>query len=259
MSLARTALRLAVVQALTADVVIAGLCGPRIYDSRIGELDSAEPVPVLVILTEDASGSAYSENNGGPPFEQRCDLVFEMSLRLLATVDGQAGIMLVETDREAEALLDLIEDRAIETVTVGATPQARLIREVVTRKATEFKSVRFSSDETGVKLAVRVVHLTMQLTGDDPEIAGAGSFALLPEPLRSVAESLPIGSSARDTCLRLVSALAGTAPADTPFLAAGITVAPRLDIDPATPPVPAPGQVDPEHASFRVTAGLTGI
>ena len=46
MALARTALRLAAIPTLLADPVVTALCGPRVFDSRIYRLDSAEPVPL---------------------------------------------------------------------------------------------------------------------------------------------------------------------------------------------------------------------
>lgn len=236
MALARTALRLAVVEALLADPTVASICGIRIFDSRISELDSTEPVPVVTVLTEDDGGKAWSQN-GGVPFDERCELTLEIAMRCLADVaDGQA-IGVVETDREIEAVLDLLEHCAVECITVGETPQAKLIRSAVTRRVTEFKSMRFTSDDTSVKLAIRVIHLTTDLKGEDQgdaTVEPTGPYAHLPQPLRSVALALPAGSSGRAVCDLIAAALTPGAP--NPFRGADLVIGPQVALDPDTAP-----------------------
>lgn len=254
MSLARTALRLATVEALNADPTIAFLCQGRVFDSRLSELEAADPVPVIVVSTEEANGRGTSDNNGGPPFFDKCELVIEFSLRVTAPGEGGGvDVMLVETDREAESRLDLLEHRAVEAVTVADTPQSRLIRKHVTRRVTEYKSIRFSSDETALKLAVRMLHLTTELKGDDrfdATVAPTGPYAALPQPLRAVAEAMPPGSSGKATCDQL-AALATGEPI-VPFHGLDATVAPVV-IDPASPPVP-PTSAGAGYGNFGVSA-----
>lgn len=268
MSLARTALRVSVKEGLLADPVIAVLCDGRIFDSRISELDELEPVPVIVILTEDDSGHAYSANDGGPPFDERCELLIEIAMRCVTSPPGPAGtdpvlmINLVETDREMEAVLDFLEHRVILAITQADTPQSRLIRNSVTRRVNSYRSVRFASDETSMKLAMRTTHLSVQLRGDDRTNVlnpPTGPFAALPNPLRTVAEALPEGSSGLTICRMLAAALSGDDAAIilmtdiAPFGGADITVAPRQQIEPGTPPfASAPGphfgvKADPDH------------
>jgi hypothetical protein len=256
-SLARTAFRLAAIEAMNADPTIAMLCPRRIFDSRIGELGSAEPVPVIVVLTEDAGGKAWSANNGGPPFDDICQLSIEISIRVLAEApDGEEGVLLVETDREAEARLDLLEHRAVEAITVADTPQSRLVRQKVTRRVTSYSSVRFASDETGIKLAVRIVNLTVELKGDDRHDATVvltGPYAALPEPLRSVAIAMPAGSSAKATCDQLAALIA--AVPTVPFGGMDITIAPGLAVGAGTAPAPpGPGENGPTYGNFGATA-----
>lgn len=255
MSLARTALRLWAVETLNADPAIDALCLGRVYDSRVGELSSTEAVPVITVFTEDDAGEAYSANNGGPPFDEKCELLLEIAMR--ATVPNPAGngepplVGLVESDRQLEAMIDLLEHRAVRALTIADTLQAKLLRDAVTRRVTSFKSMRFVSDETNVKLAVRMVHLAVQLKGetpDDPRSPPTGAFAVLPNPLRTVAEAMPEGSSGRVTCQILVNAISGegTTPVSTadiaPFSGTDITVAPRQQVDPGAPPTEsAPG------------------
>lgn len=238
MSLARTALRLAAVAALNADPVIDALCAGRVYDSRINELDSQEPVPLIVVYTEDDQGGAYSANNGGPPFNHTCGLVLELSMRLTVPNDdtGQVDVGLPETDREMEASLDLLEECAINAVTVADTPEARLIRTAVTRRTLDFKSIRFASAETGAKMAMRLITLSTQLKGYEPDLLDppTGDFAVLPDPLRTVALALDPGSSGYQTCVALAARL--SPPAAVPFAGADVTLHPFSQFDPAAPP-----------------------
>lgn len=239
MSLARTALRLAAVEALKVDPVIAALCAGRIYDSRIGDFSHREPVPVIILRTEDDQGGAFSRQNGGAPFDRTCDLTIEVAMQALAVdQDGAVlGIGTPATDRELEAVLDLIEERAVEVLTVGDSAMARLVRQV-TRRVTRVGSTRFATDDTGERLAIRLVSLAAELKGEDRDItvAPAGPFAKLPDPLRTVCAALPAGSSGAVVCQMIVDAL----PAETltPFAGADLTLQPVPSLSPAGPPKP---------------------
>ena len=230
-ALARTALRLAVVNALQADATIAAICADRVFDSRIDDLDAKEPIPVIVIYTEDENGDELSHNNGGPPFRSTVDLVFEISMK--ATVpsddDAPADISLPETDRELEIALDLLEQRAIEAVTIADTPQSALIRNFVTRRVRKVRSFRYVVPDTGVKLATRFITLTTELKdyqSDDPTVALSGPFAALPEPLRSVCVALPTDSSGYASGLAIAAKL--TAPPVPTFMTGvDLTYAPQ--------------------------------
>lgn len=228
MSLVRTALRLAAVAALEADPVVSALCPGRIYDSRIDELDAQDPVPVIIVFTEDDKGGAWSVNNGGPPFDHACELLIEISMRVIvpATETDPVSIGLAETDPQAEATIDLLEEVAIAAVTNADTPQAALIRKAVLRRATEFKSVRFASADSGSKLALRAVALTCHLKIDqpDPRVVPTGPFAALPAPLRTVAASLAPTSAGYATCTALAQRL--TVPIATPFEGIDLTIVP---------------------------------
>jgi hypothetical protein len=167
-ALARTALRLAGIEALKADPLIAALVGGLVFDSRIDRISQTEPVPVIVVYTEEMEGEAWSANNGGPPFDDHCELVVEIAMRVLVQgADEEPSIWTPETDREIEATLDLIEERAIDALTIGTTAQSALIRCAVTRRISKQKSSRFADPDTGVKLAVRQVTLTAELKGED--------------------------------------------------------------------------------------------
>ncbi|MGU3539984.1 hypothetical protein [Methylobacterium sp. A54F] len=268
MSLARTALRLAAIEALNSDPVLDALCEGRVYDSRIADFDHREVVPVIILTTEEGHGEAWSKNNGGAPFNAACDLVLEIAMNVVALDeagdpilrDGAPMIASPGTDRELEAVLDLIEERAIDVLTVGETDAARLLREAVTRRVLTVKAARFATDQTGEKLAIRLLTLRVELKGEDQRDIRdlpSGPYGLLPEPLRSVANALPEGSG-RTTCDLLARYLApaeeappalfrggsfvyapqpldgGTAPDRTADSNAGRTFADALDIPEAS-------------------------
>lgn len=231
MTLARTALRLQGVLTLLTDPVIDALCQGRVYDSRIGDFDQREPVPTIILTTEEDDAPAFSKNNGGVPFDHTCDLVLEIAMTMVGTVPNAAGAMVdaignPATDSQLEAYLDLIEHAAVEALTVGETAEARLLRRAVTRRITKCKSSRFATEE-GVRLAIRMVTLTTELKGEDQRdvtIGITGPYATLPEPLRSVARAMPAGFSGRTTCDLLASLI--PAATDTPLRGADIAQAP---------------------------------
>lgn len=239
MSLARTALRLQAIETLNADPVIDHFVQARIYDSRIADFDHREVVPVMVLTTEEDEAEAWSKNNGGAPFNHVCDLVIEIAMNAVSGEGDERAVNYVGTDRELEAVLDLLEERAVEAITVGDTPQAYLLRTAVTRRVPKMKSSRFATDQTGEKLAIRLLTLRVELKGEDQRDARdlvAGPFAHLPEPLRTVAASLPDGSG-RQTCVKLNAALdpAPTTEPRTPFRGFDLIHAPQ-SLDPGTVP-----------------------
>ena len=238
MTLARTALRLAAVEALAADPVIAALCDKRVFDSRLTDFDRKEPVPVLIVATDDDQGEAYSQN-GGLPFDLTVDLSIEIAMKAVAVDDQDevVGIGTPATDRELEAALDLLEERAVAVLTAGDSAQARLVRQV-TRRISRKKSVRFVTDETGEKLAIRLVTFSASLKGEERHALDlpTGPFARLPDPLRTVCEGMPVGSSAREICQMIFDALP---PLDAePFTGADLALQPS-QLSPAAPPVRA--------------------
>ncbi|HYD05899.1 MAG TPA: hypothetical protein VEC60_09240 [Reyranella sp.] len=245
--LARTALRLAGIAALNADPVIARLCAGRVYDSRIEPFDEQEPVPTIIVLTEDMQGEAWSENNGGAPFDDRVELVLDIAMTAIATVPAEDGGTVelygpVATAREMEAILDLIEESAVDALSVGDSPASLLLRRAVIRRIDSLKSARFVDAETGVKLAVRQVSLSVALKGDDQgdaTEAPTGDFKNLPRPLRLVCEAMPEGSSAAGVCTLLNAAL--ERPEALLFGGIDATYAPAQDLDPDAAPIP-PGE-----------------
>jgi hypothetical protein len=167
-ALARTALRLAAIEALKADPVIAALCGTRIYDSRIEDFSATEAVPMIVLLSEKMEGEAWSKNNGGPPFDDRCDLTVEIAMRAVARdEDDEPFLGTVETSAEMEAALDTLEQRVLGALTIADTPQSLLVRQAVTRRVSKQESTRYVSPDSEAKAAMRQLNLTVELKGED--------------------------------------------------------------------------------------------
>lgn len=235
MSLARTALRLQAIEALNAEPVICALVQGRCFDSRIGAIDHREPVPVILVTTEETKGDAWERQNGGGTFAQSCDLVLEVAMNLVEGADDDLTIGVVSTDRELEACLDLIEEHAILALTDAPSSAAKLLRTNVVRRVSKFASARFATDQTGEKLAIRLLTLTVELftyEPDDPFDLIEGPFAALPEPLRTIAAALPAGS-ARETCAQLAARLTAPAPPPLPgFTGADLVFAPQVGAGP---------------------------
>ncbi|WP_375455719.1 hypothetical protein [uncultured Methylobacterium sp.] len=257
MSLGLTALRLQAVAALNSHPVIARLCDGRVYDSQIGDFDHRQPVPVIVVTTEELHGDGLSANNGGTPFEDACDLVLEVMMCATEGADGETAVVNPVTDRELEAVLNLIAWCAETMLTLGrphpanrSTPEGRLLLAAVTRRVTKRTVSRFSTDQAGVKLALHLITFRVEVKGDDRGDARSppsGPYAALPNPLRSVCEAAPEGSSAEGICRLLVAALP---PVPVPRDAPTVTFALNLT------PVPAPNAGTPATAQFPLDGSL---
>lgn len=227
MSLARTALRLGVIEALRSHLTIEAMCPGRIYDSRIGDFDHREPVPVIIVTTEELAGEPWNEQNGGEPFNDACDLVLEIAMTQLVEDASSAFLLSPETDSEMEASLDLIEECASSILTLGrptprsprSTPAGKLLLQAVTRRVIRRTSSRFSSDQTGEKLAIHLLTFRVELKGEqiDSYAIPPGPFGLLPDPLRTIANAMAEGSSGYLACQLIAERLALTVtPVTTP-------------------------------------------
>src|SRR5438105_891521 len=116
--LARTALRLATVEALRPTAAIDSdgpwptLAGKLVFDSRIDPIDDLSPEQqrtVVCVYTDSEEGYA-GQRAGGPPFKAVVDLVFEVSVVVLRAGDDPGTFVAgcPETDAELEASLDLL-------------------------------------------------------------------------------------------------------------------------------------------------------
>ncbi|MGF3027528.1 hypothetical protein ACQVP2_32580 [Methylobacterium aquaticum] len=258
MSLTRTAARLALYQALLTDPVVTAICGDAIYDSKIGNFSSREPVPVVILSTEGAKGEAWNPQNGGPPFNELCGITFETALRAVEFDEaGQiVGYATPITDREMEATLDALEDRLLWIVSgqdpIARAPRAevRAVRKVV-RRLVRYESERFTAEDIGEKLAIRLTTAQVELVGEEAPVSiwdtPTGSFAGLPDPLRTICAGQPEGSSGYETCRLIASKYPVPAPpsgAGTQPATVGLVIAPQ-PLAPGVPPI-GPGQNPPE-------------
>lgn len=217
MSLALVALRLAAVEALRTHPVIAAACPGRVFDSRMSDFESTDPVPTIVVTTEELTGEPWNSQNGGAPFNEECDLCMEIAMTQFQSEDGEIFLFRPETDKEQEASLNLISECADWILTLGRpTPRTRptaagmLLHRAVIRRVSKRTVTRFASDQTGEKLAIHLVTYRVEVMGEEIDMRDppTGDFAVLPDPLRTVARSLPAGSSGQLTCQMIETELA---------------------------------------------------
>lgn len=220
MTLARTALRLATVAALKGANSATGptIARNRVYDSRIADFSPEtypdDAKPTVIILTDEDEGDALSLQNGGPPFKRLISLVMEFAMIQGFDVpieDG--GVAFVPgypaTDAEHEASLDLLEFEITRRLASDLDPLCALFRSFT--RVWKHDCHRQVLDETGIKIAARILTWTVEVSDDQVKIYKTGStlptgYDILPEPLRRVAKALPAGNE-RKLCDALVAAL----------------------------------------------------
>jgi hypothetical protein len=219
-ALVRLCLRIAAVEVLRADPVIYAATGGNVFDSEMGAIDSEKPLPIIIVQSEGSGGIAWSDNNGGPPFNTKTDLVFEIIHIAKGEQDGAAGLFLPATDRELEAAIDLLEWRIPEALAFAETPLALSFRKLVLKRIHEAHSERFASDDIGLRLASRMLTLRVELQEEESRVwhpddaLPTGEFASLPDPLRTIAPLFAVGSSARGTLALVAAQLAAPAYGD---------------------------------------------
>lgn len=245
MALARLALRLAMIEALRADPVIAAVVQGQIYDSRVQPMEDMEASPAIIVSTEDDAGEADAVNNGGPYFRRAVALQVEIGVQTFRrdpdSPDDQPQFLIagVETSAALDAALDLIEERVLD-VFQAERAASRTLR-LVCKRPLKVSSERYVQPD-GTPLAQRLVTVDCLLITDtqpalhpDDVVAPDPQkpFAHLPQPLRGVAEALPSDSPGRRICAS-IAALWPAPVADPEFEGADITtnVVPK--------PTPAP-------------------
>jgi len=215
MTLVRTALRLCMVEALSGQPAARPtIAEERFYDSRIADLapetfkDDAKATVVLV--TDEDEGEATSDQNGGPPFFRRIDVVLELGMTM-AVKDGNDYVVgYPDTDSRLEASLDFLEFQILRRLAFDPAPLSVLFRSFV--RIVKHQSHRQVFDDSGAKLAARLLVLTCDVNDDDEEIVNAADepptgYAIFPEPLRRVAMAIPEGSAGRNVCDALLAEL----------------------------------------------------
>jgi len=209
--LSSLALRLAAIEglrptpALLADGPWPTLAKKHIYDSRIDpleDLQEKEEWPIIVIYAEDDDSHEAGQKRGGPPYLLCIDLIFECSVVVKAAADADPQIFTVgwpETDAELEAALNLISAQIY--FTLFYAPSGLIFRKVCASRVTNIRSTVHRTSEEGRRLARRTITWKVLVNGDDAydpapaqQLTG---FALLPEPLKTVACMLPENSYGR--------------------------------------------------------------
>ena len=253
MSLARAALRLATIEALCPTAVLRAdgpwptLARKHVFDSRIDPLEDltiGEGCPIICVYTEHDDGKA-GQRRGGPPFLLTIDLVFEFSVIVKIARESdpsEVDLAYPETDPELEVSLDLIEAQ-IKFVLFYA-PAGQIWREVSRSRVHNPRSVVHRSSEEGAKLARRTMTWKVEVEDDEfdpaPPAALTG-LAILPRPLRQVAEMLPRGSYGRKVIAGLVAEpTAPVMPIATPLET--VTLNAKI-ADPSTGTLPSAAQI----------------
>lgn len=170
MSLARTILRIAAVQAITGNT----LAGDAVFDSDIDPIDQRvssadEPRPLIVIYTDDdqSTPTGFADFLQGGQVELVIEVVYAGRTTVSLDPDGPDGpetaeiIEISGRDAANEILLDLIERQAIRALTMGADTWSQIWRLVASNCARRL-SRRGASAEQGNRFAIRQVVLTLE-------------------------------------------------------------------------------------------------
>lgn len=222
MTLARTALRLATINALQGLTPLSGptIAQNRVYDSRINDFSpetyGADAKPSIIVLTDEDEGDALSDQNGGPPFRRTVNLVMEFAMVQgfdLPVVNGGTEFVAgyPATDAEHEASLDLLEFQIARRLSDDPSEASVLWRSLC--RAWKMDCHRQTDEESGVKIAARILTWQCEINDDVIELFNTGTddiptgLDILPPKLREVAYALPIGSTGRKTCEALAAAL----------------------------------------------------
>jgi hypothetical protein len=195
------------------------IAGKRIYDSRISaeeaDVFTEEAEPIVIVLTDGDEGDALSDQNGGPPFHRKIDLVFDIGMVCREKADTDADGYLIgypDTDARLEASIDTLQTQIIRYLSQSGDPLAIFFQRFV--RVWKQSSHRQVEDTAAVKLARRLWTLECELNDDVYELFPVGGtptgLDALPEPLRTVALMMPAGSSGAEIAAAIASALGVT-------------------------------------------------
>jgi hypothetical protein len=216
MTLARTALRLAAINALQGADATSGptVARNRVYDSRITDFNPEsfpdDAKPTIIVLTDSDEGDQLSRQNGGPPFRRNIELVFEIGIVQKVKDGADFDLVYPDTDPRLEAALDTLEFQIARRLGYDPDPAAVLFRNFV--RPIKHECHRQVTDDAGVKIACRLLTWTCDVTDDQIKVFNSADTVptgldALPDPLKSVAAALPTGSSGADICAAIAAAL----------------------------------------------------
>lgn len=208
MSLSRTALRLAVVEALSpyaqnvaSTPVWPTFAGRQVFDSQVTPVALAaiaEGQPVIVVSTDGGKTEAIGGGNAlDVTFDgdgrEMATLAFEIMVPVAQRGDtGEAIFDIGPTDAAAKAFLEMIEDQILQRIS-----DARMngpLRHVLVSIG-EIESQSYSDADAGVSLSATRLELSCRIRQRFrwPD-AGAAGLDRLPQPLCDVAKALPAQS-----------------------------------------------------------------
>ena len=223
MTLARTALRLAVIEALAPHALIgtANPAWPTFADDRVRdsivELDAepydergpAKPGPRIAVFADEAKteglGTALDVTFDGDGRE-KVTLAFEIMVPAVIHQNDQRFVVpAAGTDAMAEGFLDMIEEQIRQRV---ADARMNGPLHLVLDRIDEITSNPWRDADLDLRLSARRIEFTciVRQGGRWPEPSQTGLDAL-PSPLREVALALPDGSYGRKVCETIAAAL----------------------------------------------------
>jgi len=241
MSFSRLALRLATIEALApTGGPYPTIAGRRVYDSRIDliagddDLSAIESNPLICVYTEDQHALPYGSVKY-PADENVVTLVCELMLAVRGEVEidaagggvevvGEDGVPV--TDREHEALLDLLEAQVCYILDPKNRAPSAAIYSAVAWEIRSIHSDPQRAADRAVRIAARTVKLHVKVRKEAwpslPSTPTPTGVDLLPEPLRAVAKALPANSSAAALLARIAAyAPQPTAPLPLEQIAVG--------------------------------------
>jgi hypothetical protein len=197
----------------------ATLVGEEVYDSRIGAYDPETFVPNILdiagsigVYSEQDTGPALAQQNGGPPFVPVVELVLEIAMQVKFDGDDAYEVGLPATDDQLEMTIDVIETQA-EIALFRSQAAASVAFRRLTKQVNDKTSIRFTDPASSTKLAVRYVTYHVEI--EDPEIpifdTSLTGLNRLPEPFKSVVLAWPSDSPEREKATALAALLTQTA------------------------------------------------
>lgn len=212
MSLVRAALRILVVEALKG----ATLAGGRVFDSLLGDLSpdqfhTGDEAPTLVVLTDKDEGEANSAQNGGPPFGREMELSIEMGMTQRVRSASEGDVLIYpNTNARLEAALDTFEFQVMRHLQYSSNPLCVLFRRFY--RITKYDCHRQVFDETGTLVACRLLTLVCYASDDKIKIYNTTDtlptgINKLPEPLKTIAEAIPPGTSGAASIDLIIAAM----------------------------------------------------
>ena len=248
MSLGRTALRLAVIEAL-APFALHDEASPswptfaeaRVLDSTI-ELDdmgSAERrAPRLAVFVDEAKtetlGTGLDVQAGDA--SERVTLAFEIMVPAVVRENSEVWVLpAAGTDAMAEGFLDMLEEQIRQRISDARMSEPLCL---VLDRIDEITSNPWRDPDLDMRLSARRVEFSCLIRHGRrwPAPAETG-LAALPSPFREVAQALPAGSYGRKVCDTIAAALGDRSV--FPELAE-IRLAARLQRSEGDAPAPAP-------------------